>query len=69
MSKPDNLPYGWEYQEATDSVICGGCAFRFGAEHCNGDGSWSCPCCGDGATREVIDAQMMLLRRHRAKTV
>jgi hypothetical protein len=45
---PKNLPDGWEYQAETYSVVCGGCLFRFGADHPDGDGGWSCPNCGSG---------------------
>jgi len=49
MSEPKNLPEDWEYQVHTNTVICGGCAFRYGAEHIDGDEQgWTCPCCGDG---------------------
>jgi hypothetical protein len=48
MKTPDNLPEGWEYQPHTNTVICGGCCFRYGAEHADGDdGGWACPNCGD----------------------
>lgn len=46
--QPANLPFGWEYQAQTNSVVCGGCAFRYGAEHSDSDGSWTCPNCGNG---------------------
>lgn len=46
--RPNNLPPNWDYQPSTNSVICGGCAFRYGAEHPDGDGMWTCPNCGDG---------------------
>ena len=60
---PNNLPYGWEYQEATNCVVCGGCAFRYGAEHPDSDGRWTCPNCGDGnATHEKHDAEYARLR-------
>jgi hypothetical protein len=45
---PDNLPDNWYYQAETNFVVCGGCAFRYGAEHSDGDGKWTCPNCGDG---------------------
>lgn len=48
VAPPKNLPDRWEYQENTSSVICGGCLFRFGAEHPDSDGKWTCPNCGDG---------------------
>jgi phage/plasmid primase-like uncharacterized protein len=48
MSEPSNLPDGWEYQQSTNSVVCCGCLFRFGAEHPDSDGKWTCPNCGDG---------------------
>lgn len=44
----ENLPHNWEYQEAGNTVTCGGCGLRFGAEHPNMDDTWSCPVCGDG---------------------
>jgi hypothetical protein len=48
MTEPKNLPDTWRYQESTNSVVCGGCMFRYGAEHPDGDGKWTCPNCGDG---------------------
>jgi hypothetical protein len=47
-SEPKNLPDTWDYQKSTNSVVCGGCMFRYGAEHPDGDGKWTCPNCGDG---------------------
>lgn len=45
---PKNLPDRWDYDEKTNSVICGGCMFRYGADHPDSDGKWTCPNCGDG---------------------
>jgi len=55
VSAPDNLPYGWEYQEETNCVVCGGCAFRYGAEHPDSDGQWTCPNCGDGNAKQAAE--------------
>lgn len=46
------LPYGWDYDATTNTVTCGGCCFRFGAEHPDGDGRWTCPNCGDGNRKQ-----------------
>lgn len=59
--KPENLPYGWDYQEATDSVVCGGCCFRFGAEHPNHDDAWTCPSCGDGTEWQECETRLAQL--------
>ena len=48
MTQPTNLPDGWDYKPETNSVICGGCCFRYGAEHPDSDGNWTCPICGAG---------------------
>lgn len=48
VAEPKNLPDSWDYMKDTNSVRCGGCLFRFGAEHPDSDGKWTCPNCGDG---------------------
>jgi hypothetical protein len=48
IPEPENLPETWDYHKSTNSVVCGGCSFRYGAEHSDGDGKWTCPNCGDG---------------------
>lgn len=63
MPVPTNLPYGWEYQESTNCVICGGCAFRYGAEHPDGDGQWTCPNCGDGNSAQEPFSEIRALAR------
>lgn len=57
MPHPDNLPHNWEYQIETDCVVCGGCAFRYGAEHAEHDGGWTCPNCGDGNGQDATNQQ------------
>ena len=47
MPQPKKLPPKWEYQESTDCVVCGCCCFRYGAEHADSDGDYTCPNCGD----------------------
>lgn len=38
------LPEGWTYDAATDCVVCE-CMFRFGSEHEDQGGGYSCPAC------------------------
>lgn len=57
LAEPKNLPDGWGYQPSTNTVICRGCLFRFGAEHPDGDGGgWTCPNCGDGNNSAALRA-------------
>lgn len=57
--EPRNLPHNWAYQEKTDSVVCGGCGFRYGAEHPDGDGNWTCPNCGNGNGMHVAKGEKL----------
>lgn len=48
MTEPKNIPHNWDYQSEFHTVTCGGCSFRYGAEHPDSDGWWTCPNCGNG---------------------
>lgn len=57
VAEPKNLPDNWDYMKNTNSVRCGGCLFRFGAEHPDSDGKWTCLNCGDGNGKKEAAAE------------